>query len=702
MSVRSFSRPRAYVVAFLLVLSGGLGACSSAPRGALAIELAPATRCSSAEDAFEANWECLRIQVCESPAGAGPAIDAGERDAGTRDAGTSTGSGCVEITTPGGDHEGASDELIVRRNDLVAFDARVESGRQYDVSVTAYGAGGEPVATGRTRYVTPLGEPIRVRLYRYGMSSCAGVLGREVAAGESVLPAHRAMGAAISMPNGDVLFFGGATGDDVDAAQLTSVARFQRSVQVYDASLSRFFDVTVNNTAEPTAPAGFGRVLFEARDLGTEADGRQRVRVFGGFTAIGPDATALRFDQNLFFTAFGIPVLPTVDTEAAAPAVDILYDPLTRTADIELVPTMAAVPSTGGAGVSEIVGGRAISAGGISTNGGPTNLMRPDEVSPTLSSTFQRWDDGLTSSHPLGPAGQDFGRHGATVTYLSGTSYLVWGGNIRVLAPALYRDFSGVLLDVPTAGVTATPIAAPDLGPLPAPVAFHSATRLSPEHVLITGGLPITASSTAGRPTVELAPAPPGFSILVRDAGAFRSTSVSGDPRAPTILHQATVLTQAGGVSSAVLVTGGALIRTFPAASTTSTTFWASNEVGVLTGSADVWSYRVATTLRGARFGHTTTVIEGVGVLVVGGYREEVVGEVGAQTVMLQPVLDPEFFLIEDLLGLLRPDPQDCEDAGVATDAGRRDAGAPDAGADAGLPDAPVDLDAPDMPDAPI
>ena len=151
-----------------------------------------------------------------------------------------------------------------------------------------------------------------------------------------------------------------------------------------------------------------------------------------------------------------------------------------------------------------------------------------------------------------------------------------------------------------------------------------------------------------------------------------------------------------------MLVTGGALIRTFPAASTTSTTFWASNEVGVLTGSADVWSYRVATTLRGARFGHTTTVIEGVGVLVVGGYREEVVGEVGAQTVMLQPVLDPEFFLIEDLLGLLRPDPQDCEDAGVATDAGRRDAGAPDAGADAGLPDAPVDLDAPDMPDAPI
>jgi hypothetical protein len=308
---------------------------------------------------------------------------------------------------------------------------------------------------------------------------------------------------------------------------------------------------------------------------------------------------------------------------------------------------------------------------------GPRTSCAPTRCRPPSRARSSAGDDGLTSSHPLGPAGQDFGRHGATVTYLSGTSYLVWGGNIRVLAPALYRDFSGVLLDVPTAGVTATPIAAPDLGPLPAPVAFHSATRLSPEHVLITGGLPITASSTAGRPTVELAPAPPGFSILVRDAGAFRSTSVSGDPRAPTILHQATVLTQAGGASSAVLVTGGALIRTFPAASTTSTTFWASNEVGVLTGSADVWSYRVATTLRGARFGHTTTVIEGVGVLVVGGYREEVVGEVGAQTVMLQPVLDPEFFLIETSWVCCAPDPQDCEDAGVATDAGRRDAGAP-------------------------
>lgn len=692
MSLRSFSGLRSFLG--LLWLALGLLACDSAPRGALAIELAPTDRCSDATASFEADWECLRIQICESSR-PGPVADAGALDAGTRDAGTPS-SGCVEITTPGGDHEGATDELIVGRTALVAFDARVEAGREYDVSVTAYGAGGAPVATGRTRHVTPLGGEIRVRLHRYGMSSCGGVTDG------NALPAHRAMGAAIPLPNGDVLFFGGATGVNVDAAQLTSVARFQRTVQVYDASASRFFDVAVTNNAESGAPPGFGRVMFEARDFGTEPDGRQRIRVFGGFGAVGPDATALRFDQNLLFTAYGLPFAPSNDTTAIAP-VDILYDPSTRTATIDLVSTVG-LPAAGGVGVSEVVGGRAVAVGGLSTNGGPTNLATL--LDPTVSNALAVWGPtALVSSRPVGMMGvDDFGRHGATVTYLSGTDYLVWGGGLRVLSPAVYTDFAGVLVDAATSGVTVTPVAAPDLGPLPPPVAFHTATRLAPDHVLIAGGLPIRASysTPAVVPTVQLSPAPSGLSILVNESGALRSVAVSGDPRAATILHQANVLASTGAVPTAILFTGGALTRPFPTAATL-TTLWSSSEVGVVAGSADAWAYRAATTLRQARFGHTTTVIEGVGVLVMGGYREEIVGPSGAQQVRLQPVLEPEFFLIEDLLGLPLPPPVNCDDAGMALDAGRRDApsasDAPtsDAGTDAGT-DAPEV----DVPDAPI
>lgn len=695
-----FSRPLprflAAILAGALPAAGAcaLGACSGGPRSSLTIEVAPGAACSMPSDAFEGTWDCLRIQICPSAPLGGEPLDAGApRDAGARDAGTG-GGGCVEITTTDGDHENADDELIIGRASRVTFDARVEQGRRYDVSVIVYDDSGAPVATGTTRYATVSSGGVHVRLHRYGQSSCAGV-----GPGDA-LPAHRAFGAAVPMPNGDVLFLGGVTGDRLGAAQLSALSRFQRAVQIYDVSEGRFFDVSIQDlTRSESDTGGFARVLFEARRIGTESDGRERIRVFGGFGSTSPDAIAARLDQSLVYTMYGTPIAPSAESDIRR-VVDILYDPIQRSATIDFASAMVEPLATGGAAVSEVVGGTVVTVGGLTGNGGPTMLA--DLLEPTVADVFQVWDSAmLVGSFDIGDdtaMPMNARRFGATVTHLSDSSYLVWGGGVAVADAASIRAHAGARIDTDMPNGS-TLIAAPEGGSLPAPVAYHTATGLAPNHVLIVGGVTI-GGDLSMPPTARLDPAAAAFSILVDEAGVLRGVGVSGDPRPPTMLHQATVIAESGGVPSAVLLTGGAITRLEPMISATVTTLWSTAEVGVLTGSADSWSYRVLDLqLRTARFGHTTTLIPGVGVLVSGGYRAQFVTMPSAATELL-PVLESEVFLIEDLLDLPRPASVNC-DAGTGGDAGRRDAAG---GGDAGVPDdAPMLEDAPiEMMDAPI
>jgi hypothetical protein len=678
-----------------LLLASLLVACSSAPRGAIELELAPATSCGQAREVIPAPWECIRLQVC--PVADGAPADAGmPRDGGARDAGPS-GSGCALITVPGGDPTNATDELVVMRLALSSFDAELDPERSYQVVATAYGATGEAVAIGRTAASRPLDGTLRVRLHRFGESSCAGV--NEPARDGSLLAAHRALGAAIALPSGDVLFFGGFTGDAVPRQRLTADSRFQPAVDLYDLAASRFRPVSVVDTASPDALPGFRRVLFEARWIGTDESGRDRIRVFGGFTSAGENASPVRFDANVGFSAVSAPVLPGIAT-SPAPTVDLLFDAASRTLTVAPVMDAAVEASTGGAAVSELVGDAVVRYGGISSTGGE-NATDPSMVAPTTVPLGYVWTQDTATPTRMAPPAEALarGRYGASLTHLDGTEYLVWGGNLTVPFDGSFPadehlGFAGLLLTAPRSGEpTVAPVVSDPGGFDALPVAFHSATRVGAGRLLVVGGLAVTSSFVprmgASDPLTPInltnPTRPPGLSLIAREGAGFRAVVVGGDAREPTIFHQVTPLaTTSGGAPSALLVTGGA-------ATTGGQTLNATAEVGLASGSGDTWSYSSVTALRGARWGHTATLLSNGLVLVAGGYAT------GASAATLVPTLNAEVLLVDDLLGLPRPAPVTCEDAGtprprdtgLASDAGPSDAGPSDAGAsDAGASDA--------------
>jgi hypothetical protein len=654
--------PRGLLTAALAL--AGLG-CTSSPHGALVIELAPRLEDGCTPRAIPAEWECLRVQICESPplGGSLPNPDAGTRDAGARDAGATTSDPCVQIILPGGDYESATNELIVGRRDLVSFDARVDPDRLYDVEVIAYAEGGGAVAVGRAPYVRPMEENIRIRLQRFGFGSCPGP-------GDGATIAHSAFNNAVPLPNGDILFLGGATGTNVQAAELIATARFQSVAQVYDVSSGRFRSVTLPDP-------GFLRVLFEARHIETLADGRERIRVFGGFGADTEDTVSVRLDDKLGVLPFGTPILPGGGTSPQA-TTDLLYDPETREATVALVmgPT---ITSVGGAGVSEVVNGRVVSIGGI-----PSPMTDPTMPSATpFSNAVQVWSATALTSNTALETVSPGGRIGATVTYLSGSSFLAWGGGIvptptTVPTGMEHLAAAGLLIDVTPTSASASLVAAP-MDTLP--VAYHTATRLGPDRVLIVGGASIASTVNTTTPVIALTP-PDSFSILSRTGASVTRTAVGGDTREPTIFHTATVLSEVAGVPTAILVVGGAVTR----GTSIRTTFRSIDSVGVLRGSGASWTYTELSPLAFPRFGHTATLIPGIGVLVAGGYARSLEGDE-----MLQPVGQAEMLLLDDLLGLDLPQPVACD--GSLPDAPRR--------VDAGAPDAPEEVDAPEEIDAP-
>lgn len=670
-SSRGRARP-----AFLLIALAFLGlssSCSGGSRGSLILELAPTMDCADQREAFPADWECIRLQICRSAPLAG--TDAGRLpDAGAAaDAGPIIGDpNCVELVSSNGDHTMPSRELVVERAGFVSFDARLESGVDYDVIVTAYAgaAGGTavPEAIGRS-YRVRFGEnPTRVRLYRYDESSCAG----RRADGEPPLP--RALGVAVPLPSGDVLLLGGVAGENVAATRLESVAPFQRDVEVYDADDGRFYDVAM------TGPEGEGlaRAFFDARMVGRDASGRALIRAYGGFTS-GGTGSAVRFDATLTFSAYGAPLLPGVET-VPADTIEIVYDEATRTATYNTVGDVA-IAQAGFNAVSELVGDDALVVLGIGSSGG---VGTPAMIAPSIVGRWALFGEPSTlvslrpSSDPMST--MPYPRFGASATWLAGDDFLVWGGNVA--EAGVPTDTAGVLLRSTSPG-DRTGVAADALMGMPAPTAFHVAARLADDRALISGGLGI-APYVAGTPSVRLGMAVAPFSVIARDAGVFRGLAVGGGGRPSTILHTAT--TVAPGI---VLVTGGAETQTMA----TTSTLWAVSAAGTVSGAGDAWTYTPTTALREARWGHTATLIPGRGILVTGGFARD------ATTQRLSPVDEAELILLDDLLGLPRPAPILCAgDAGVPRDAGRTDAGMVPTDApidDAPVDDAPVDLDAP-------
>ena len=188
------------------------------------------------------------------------------------------GTGCtpIPLSRPGGSpHMGEPLLVPLDANRAVRFDAPIPDG-DVEMEVVVY-ADGAAIAEGSG--LLSRGAAPAVLLHPYEAASCAG------GGTDGVAPRSRALHAAMAMPNGDVLIFGGVSGERVPVYGLALGARLQRGVDVFLGREGRFAPVTVIGAG--AVEGGLGRVLFTAIPLDAAADGRQRIRLLGGLTVDG-------------------------------------------------------------------------------------------------------------------------------------------------------------------------------------------------------------------------------------------------------------------------------------------------------------------------------------------------------------------------------------------------------------------------------
>jgi hypothetical protein len=640
-------------------------ACGNNVHAPLTFEFASSTECDQASGALPVDLQYYTLQVCASD----PPGD------------------CVPLVDPSGDHAGAtSDTISIRRSGEGRFtvDANVSRGTLYDVTVYAYegteGATCHPSAVGRALGVRFGQDAVRIRLHPFDVWSCAGVHEGEA----TTVP--RGLHQAVLLPNREVLLLGGVTSPSATAAAsgFGSPIGPQTAVEVFDPRDARFHAVSMND--EDGMP-GLSRVMFEARYIRMTADGRYEVRLFGGFdpraaagSGIGFDATAITSDQSALFGP--VSSMASSDGHGFRSDATLIYDPQTRSA------TLAEALADGSecATTAASDGPSAIAA--VCSIESVTHGARPEY---DLAAAWYPYAEGNDTIPMMA------GRIGASITELSATRYLVWGGDVAMasgppLDAAAARSLAGEVVgateDTPVAGHD--PALVPDDG-RPWATAYHTATRIEGPagavSILFAGGLvPGGNLSPLAVPTMT----PAGDRITVArfgPDGVFRSGErvATGTTMPAALLQTATPL---DAMRTRVLIAGGALVN-----STVSpvATLYAVVTVGIVSfdRTTGTYAWSDVAPLRLERWGHSTTMIPGYGVLVAGGLRR-----MGAAI----EVLDRAEFLLEDDLpgGTTRPPNASCDgppDAGMmARDAGPRDAGPRDGGGamDAGPPDAAI------------
>ena len=633
----------------LFVLS--FGACSSGgAHSSLRIELAPAIDCMLQTAEIPGDLRFFTVQICPS-----------------------TGGGmCIPLTDPGGDHNGGTPLLRVARPPLdrrFTVDARIDGSIDYDVSVVGYTGGDTgtcmPYALGHALGVRFGRDDLIVRLYPVGGWSCAGTH-----AGQTT-PVTRALHQAVLLPNRDVLILGGIAGPSAGSTAFSRPASAQRLVEVFDPRDARFRPVTIS---DEDGMAGFSRVMFQARYVRTNASGQYEIHTYGGFDIDHAPEGGLGFDGNANITQFSAlfgPMSAMMMGSGAGFRSDavILYDPIARTATV-----------TGASGAQYTTS--AATEGGTSTG-----VVRGiDSVSmmggrPSAYGIRPAW---YTDGGTVGTL--QFERLGASITALSPTRFLVWGGHVAnstsMVLPAFMASMPLMNLDVfndagevVTSGMMGSTLVAghnptmmaDDLRPFA--TAYHTATHIagppSSTAILFAGGLQLQGGPGPLGVAAAVAPSP-SLSVARFDAtGAFMGGArVPGRP-VGTVLHTATAV---DATNTSVLVVGGASQM---AASPWTTLFGERNTGYVAFDTAtSTYAWHLLPDLASGRWGHTTTVIPNHGVLVVGG--------ISRMDATLTVSDSAEFLLWEDLRGMGRPAPMNCaspDDAGMSGDAGMRDMG---------------------------
>lgn len=479
------------------------------------------------------------------------------------------------------DHDdSAQGALELRFEDRkVAFDAMLEEDTAHDLFLTAYTGDSWDEPYGAHLEGVRLDEGnVLVRLYPLRTWSCPGP-----SPADDARPAPRALHAAVTVGNGDVLLLGGVTGTDIDpagAGRDGRVGALLQSVQeVYDPRAHRFRRLTMDG-------GGFARVLFDVLYLGEDGPNRYRVRAIGGFEL--PDESAgaavLEFDKGGVLSTFGAPFVPT-DVARAAAVVDLVYDAEKLTLEV-LPPDEDPFESRGAQiRISEpLANGTRVMLMGLAKAG----------MGWVPSTSYFALTSDSVDRHPLLHK-----RLGATIVPVLGDRFLVWGGNVDPMAPRVMEDAGEII--VPGGAGTAL-AAAP--GVLPRPTAFHTATSLEDGLILITGGVSIADTGNL----LELPAEDPIFGLQVMADGSVVLRDVDDAGYGPTMLHTATMVPGWG-----VVITGGAAVaagmdRLTPVAS-----------VGRVPSNPLAYDGALPD-LAKPRFGHRATLLAGNRLLVTGGF----------------------------------------------------------------------------------
>ena len=621
--------------------------------------------CSLASADFPADLRFFTVRICA--------------------AGTSS---CVPLQDPSGDHSGGSTELRVARSLDRRFtvDARLDPSTDYDVTVTGYSGPDTgactPYAVGHANGVRFGRDDVQVRLYPLGHWSCAGTH-----EGMSD-PVKRALHQAVLLPNHEVLILGGVVGPHPGAISFMLPSLAQPIVEVFDPQDARFHQVTM---VDEDGRMGFSRVLFEARYIRTNEMGQYEIHTYGGFDISHVADGGLTFDANTIATPLSVlfgpssPMMMGADAGFRTDSV-ILYDPVTRTASV----------------TSHMAGNYTTTA--ASDGSGPVLVVRGID-SVTLNSAHVPASFGVSAVWAVDGGAQGTlraDRLGASITAISPSNFLVWGGHmasstgavLTTTMPNQVLTLAGEVVNSSMMGMTTQvsghdpSLMADDNAPLP--TAYHTATHVAgpmgSTSILFAGGAMVQGGSG---PLARAPYAHPSMTVArFNPDGSIAGPAYRFDDRISTVLHTADVVDASG---TDTLLVGGAT-------SMTGSTLYGETVTGIVRyhpGATPTYSWVPLPSLVTGRCGHTTTIIPDHGVLVVGGITRT--GTDGLLTIED----NAEFLLWEDLTGAGVPAAMNCA---MATDAGMpMDAGRPmlDSGP-APTPDANVDANRHDTGPAPV
>ncbi len=395
----------------------------------------------------------------------------------------------------------------------------------------------------------------------------------------------RAFHSATPLPNGEVLLLGGLVGEaggDSTAFSPSAGAYVSSAAEIYDPIERRFYSLTITGLL----PRAFHEVVV----LGMEGASIELL-VVGG-VGVGGDPAA----------GGNVAVLPTGGT--AAPWTSVAADlPMMRAGTIALPPEILLYdPATRTVTRSELVGGPlarvfgtatlpgAAPGEGIAVVGGKT-MAGANELAHESVNIADGTSAGAVNGHP---------RLGATVTAISATEAVVWGGNLTTLATDVRAgDRLSMLGGVPVLAVGPVMTGGSNR-------AYHAAARLG-SRVAVVGGLTVTGGVVNDA----------GFTPFVQlvDPSQLTASLVDVPTATPTAYPAAVAL-----ASGDVLISGGAS----PGVCATTLTCPSAQSIRLRRG-AGMGPTPVSTGAPGlARYGHRLTELPDGSVLVSGGFSPAV------------------------------------------------------------------------------